>query len=167
MLVFLRIFRRLLVTAYFPSSPILATLIMEALSSSDTSVLTRATRRNIPENSIIQEAVMVLWRVGFCLLNLICSLAGNANEPGLSHALHRLIHRNYAGCFIGAAGPAACFRAYKHQLQGIISYDWWIVTRPPLWSSGHTSWLLTQRSRVRFPALRNFLNSIGSGTGST
>jgi hypothetical protein len=33
---------------YVSSSPILVTLIMQALSSSETSVLTRATRRNIP-----------------------------------------------------------------------------------------------------------------------
>jgi hypothetical protein len=38
---------------------------------------------------------------------------------------------------------------------------------PPLWSSGHSSGLLIQRSRVRFPALPDFLNSSGSGTGST
>jgi hypothetical protein len=45
-LVFLRSVRRLLVTAtVVPSSPILVTLMMEALSSSDTSVLTNATRR--------------------------------------------------------------------------------------------------------------------------
>jgi hypothetical protein len=43
----------------------------------------------------------------------------------------------------------------------------WICTWPPLWSSGQTSWLQTQRSRVRFPALPNFLSSSGSGTGST
>jgi hypothetical protein len=45
---FLRSVRRLLVTAsVVPSSSILVTL-MEALSSSETSVLKRATRRNIP-----------------------------------------------------------------------------------------------------------------------
>jgi hypothetical protein len=41
---------KMIVTAsVVPSSPILVTLIMEALSFSETSVLTRATRRNIPE----------------------------------------------------------------------------------------------------------------------
>jgi hypothetical protein len=35
------------------SSPVLVTLMMEALRSSETSALTRAIRRNMPENGIL------------------------------------------------------------------------------------------------------------------
>jgi hypothetical protein len=37
-----------------PSSPIIITLIMDALGSSETSVLTRATQRNIPEDGSLR-----------------------------------------------------------------------------------------------------------------
>jgi hypothetical protein len=54
--VFLRSVRRLLVMAnVVPSSPILVTLMMGALLSSETSVLKRATRRNISKDAILHS----------------------------------------------------------------------------------------------------------------
>jgi hypothetical protein len=54
-IVFLRIVLRFLVTANVPSSPIFVIMMMEAIHSSPSSVLTRATRRNFPKDNIIHS----------------------------------------------------------------------------------------------------------------
>ena len=55
----------------------------------------------------------------------------------------------------------------EYQIGNLGRYLDKIKHKLPLWSSGQSFWLQIQRSRVRFPALPDFLSSSGSGTGST
>jgi hypothetical protein len=54
------------------SSSILVTLMMEALRSSETSVIARTTRRNIPGDSIlyVSHVQPLLVRVDFCMVQM-------------------------------------------------------------------------------------------------
>jgi hypothetical protein len=78
---------RLLVTAnVVPSSPILVTLMMKALRSSETSILARATRRNISEADLLYlylyhcSVISVLILTGSCCCRLQKYAAGTVPE---------------------------------------------------------------------------------------
>ena len=86
---------------------------------------------------------------------------------------------------VNGVGPRFCYSVFEVSVTSSIHFKKTILSQylppfypsispefqcmkwPPLWSSGQSFWLQIQRSRVRFPALPDFLSSSGSGTGST
>jgi hypothetical protein len=83
-----------------PSSAILVTLMIEAISSFETSVLTRATWRNIPENGILHShrrenlksyIALTGWTLyqGSNVSSVRYELGFYITEDGILHSHHR------------------------------------------------------------------------------
>jgi hypothetical protein len=68
--------------------------------------------------------------------------------------------------YVTTDGQSASLSWNKASTWGLRPDFFLLSDRPPLWSSGESSWLQIQRSPVRFPALPDFLRSNASGTGS-
>jgi hypothetical protein len=68
----------------------------------------------------------------------------------------------------GCCDVSRSILVYIHALRWIENIEivnLYLLLRPPLWSSGQSSWLQIQGSRVPVPALPDLLRSSGSGTG--
>jgi hypothetical protein len=80
---------RLLVTANIvPSSPIIVTLMMGALSSSETSVVTKATQRNTPEDRTLHSHLREKLKSNNHIIALIVYLFFYFNECNAKYS-HR------------------------------------------------------------------------------
>jgi hypothetical protein len=104
------------------------------------------------------------------ITNAVASL-GTLRDSDKSRRSLRVCHGLHTELPLGSRGPARPQQLSATRVRDLCSAaDIYIYTgkmRPPLWSSGQSSWLQIQVPRVRFPALPDFLGSSGCGTEST
>jgi hypothetical protein len=126
------------------------------------SVLTGVTRRTYMADSSArthEDSCNVLYQLtgnktGKCVEDLYCLSPFGMNIKLKNHCKILYLKYNHR--------KKDLVQILRYGIFVIDLYNW-----PPLWSSGQSFWLQIQRSRVRFPALPDFLRSSGSGTGFT
>jgi hypothetical protein len=137
-----------LVVDNVPSSRVFVTLMMEALSSSETSVLTTATLRNIPEEAILHRSNY------FQLLSFLNMDGGSVDGYEFSTWPNEM---RYCGYFLkarrvnvscGWSANLAVSRvvsATRKLIGAMTCFKWSMLTRinksSPIWNQGHLSQL--------------------------
>jgi hypothetical protein len=100
-----------------PSSPILVTLMMEALSSFETSVLTRTTWRNTPEDGILQNWTNPYWYI----LTSQPRRLDNNQSSSMVHKFHMPIQWNF---LVWLSCQVTVERAYSTSISGKCTGCW-------------------------------------------
>jgi len=110
--------------------------------------------------------------VGIVISPLSKQMRNRGWIPGRGKSIFRRVGINYERWLLASWGQFISLSICPSNRTEQLSSEWIKLLnfrrlRPPLWSSGQSFWLQIQRSRVRFPALPDFLSSCWSGTGST